>query len=198
MSSDSDPSDLDFPLPSPPLESAAAPEDLPRITEVKRKLLGGEKRFNCRVLERDGAHLVVLFVASVPMQVQGVSLPAGTVTFGHFWTDRPYNVYHWLDQRDGATIGYYLNLADETRIKEGLLEWLDLVVDILVLPNDAPLILDEDEIPAAADATLRERIDRARVTALNDLPATIILLERFREKRWPLREAPLRGADRDP
>ena len=31
------------------------------------------------------------------MHVHGVDLPAGTVSFGHFWTDRFYNVYHWLD-----------------------------------------------------------------------------------------------------
>ena len=31
------------------------------------------------------------------MHVHGVELPAGTVSFGHFWADRHYNAYHWLD-----------------------------------------------------------------------------------------------------
>ncbi|MEO7669503.1 MAG: hypothetical protein ABIW57_09190, partial [Polyangia bacterium] len=102
------------PCGSPPAAAAAAA--LPEITEVKRTLAGVEKRFACRVLAREGSHLVVLFIAPAAMNVHGVSLPAGTVTFGHFWTDRPYNVYHWLEQSTGATIGYYLNLSEATRL----------------------------------------------------------------------------------
>src|SRR5947207_11380362 len=69
---------------------------LPPILEIKRTLAGGEKHFECARLHLDGPHVVLLFVATAPMQVHGVALPAGTVTFGHFWRDRAYNVYHWL------------------------------------------------------------------------------------------------------
>ena len=67
------------------------------------------------------------------MHVHGVDLPAGTISFGHFWTDRLYNVYHWLDA-DRRTLGFYFNIADRTRIAEAELEWRDLVVDVLATP----------------------------------------------------------------
>ena len=83
------------------MTSPAAAPDLPAILEIKRTLDGREKRFDCRLLTlaADARHAAVLWVAPAAMHVHGVDLPAGTVSVGHFWTDRPYNVYHWLDRR---------------------------------------------------------------------------------------------------
>ena len=93
-------------MPTPP----PGPE-LPAILEIKRTLAGREKRFDCRLLARsgDGRHAAVLWVGAEPMQVHGVDLPAGTVSVGHFWSDRHYNVYHWLEPA-GKTLGYYFNI----------------------------------------------------------------------------------------
>ena len=162
---------------------------LPVIIEVKRTLAGTEKRFNCAVLAREGTQLIVLFVASTAMHVHGVDLPVGTITFGHFWTDRPYNVYHWLDPRSGSTIGYYLNLSEQTQVTENCLEWLDLVVDILVIPPHPAVVLDEDEVPHDASAELLQRIERARRTTLADLPGLVAELEERRATLWPLVKA---------
>jgi hypothetical protein len=153
---------------------------LPPILETKRKLDGSEKRFNCRVLSRQGTHLVVLFIARVEMNVHGVVLPAGTATFGHFWSDRPYNVYHWLRPEDGGTIGYYVNLAEETRISEDHLEWRDMVVDVLVAPDGRATVLDEDEIPAELPAAARERIAAAQARVLGELPRLLAEVEQAR------------------
>jgi hypothetical protein len=141
--------------------------DLPAITEVKRTLSGREQRFACRLVDRDARGVVVLFVAPEAMHVHGVDLPAGTVTFGHFWTDRPYNVYHWMDPA-GATIGFYFNLSDGTAVADGRLEWRDLTVDVLVLPGLPVAVLDEHELPPDLDAGLRARIDAARDAVLAD------------------------------
>lgn len=150
---------------------------LPAILEIKRKLSGEEKRFNCRVLERSPSHLVVLFIARVDMNVHGVILPAGTATFGHFWSDRPYNVYHWLRPEDGTTIGYYVNLADETQLAEDTLEWRDMVVDVLVSADGRATVLDEDELPADLAPSLGERIAAARARVLAELPELLDELE---------------------
>jgi hypothetical protein len=153
---------------------------LPPILEIKRKLSGQAKEFNCRVLSRDGTHLVVLFIARGEMNVHGVVLPAGTATFGHFWSDRPYNVYHWLNPDDGATIGYYLNLAEETTISEDRLEWRDMIVDVLVSRDGQATVLDEDEIPADLAAPLRQRIAAAQTRVLGELPQLRSELEQWR------------------
>jgi hypothetical protein len=157
----------------------------PRILEVKRTVAGREQRFACEVLERRGDHLVVLFVSPDVMRVHDVELPAGTVTFGHFWRARPYNVYHWLRPRDGTTIGVYANLCDETAFDVDTLTWLDLVVDVLVLPGQPPVILDENELPEDASTALRMRIARAQAELLNGLPALLDELEETRVTLWP-------------
>ena len=90
---------------------------LPEILELKRTLDGQEKRFACRLIEGDRHQAVVLFISPAAMHVHGIELPAGTVTFGHFWTERLYNVYHWLGER-GQTIAFYFNLADRTVIAD--------------------------------------------------------------------------------
>ena len=162
------------------------PPPLPRLLEVKRTLDGREKRFDCRVLARAAGQVVVLFVAPGAIHVHGVDLPAGTVTFGHFWEDRPYNVYHWLRPADGAGIGAYVNLSAETHLDGDTLTWLDLIVDVLVLPGRAPAILDEDELPRDAVPDLRARIADAQVRLLNDLPGLREELETARTALWPL------------
>src|ERR1700690_727257 len=114
--------------------TATSPALLAPILECKRTLAGVEKRFACRVLARGDTHLAVLWIAPVAMPVHGIELPAGTVTFGHFWSDRNYNVYHWV-RSDGSTIGYYFNISDRTSWTAERLSWRDLTVDVLATPE---------------------------------------------------------------
>lgn len=107
----------------------------------------------------------MLWIAPAAMHVHGVDLPAGTVSFGHFWVDRHYNVYHWVDPA-GRTIGFYFNLADQTQISEATLQWRDLVVDILATPAGRLDVLDEDELPAALDAEVAGHIADGRAAIL--------------------------------
>jgi len=136
-------------------------ENLPTIVEVKRTLAGVEKRFDCRLLARTDTHAAVLWIAPGPMHVHGVELPTGTISVGHFWTDRSYNVYHWV-RSDRSTIGYYFNISDRTRIEVGRLSWRDLTVDVLATPEGRLEVLDEDELPP--DDQLDDEA-RAHITA---------------------------------
>jgi predicted RNA-binding protein associated with RNAse of E/G family len=158
---------------------------LPPIVEVKRTLAGGEKRFDCRLLAADARHAVVLWVSTQPMHVHGVDLPAGTVSFGHFWADRPYNVYHWIDSAR-RTVGFYFNVCDSTRITPGLLEWRDLVVDVLALPGAPARVLDEDELPRELDVEIRGRIDAGKAAILVDPAAVIAEIEAASRALYPV------------
>jgi predicted RNA-binding protein associated with RNAse of E/G family len=137
------------------------------IVEIKTTLAGVEKRFDCRLLAGDARRAVVLWVASAPMQVHGIDLPSGTISFGHFWADRHYNVYHWVD---GArrTIGFYFNLADRTRISEATLEWRDLVLDVIATPSGRLELLDEDELPAWLDPEVAAHIEDGKAAIFAD------------------------------
>ena len=157
---------------------------LPRILEIKRTLAGRETHFDCGMLSSEGEHLVVLFVANETMHVHGVELPAGTMTFGHFWGNRPYNVYHWLARATGMTLGVYVNLSSDTRIEDQRLEWRDLIVDVLVLPGAGPRVLDEDEIPPDAAPDLLQAIESAKAEVLGTLPRLLSELESARARWW--------------
>lgn len=170
-----------------------APE-LPRILEVKRTLAGAEKRFECHLLSRTTSHLAVLWIAPTAMHVHGVDLPAGTVSVGHFWIDRPYNVYHWLG-RDRATLGYYFNLADRTRWTAERLDWRDLVVDVLATPAGRLDVLDEDELPPDLDAEARDGIEAGKAALLDATAAVLAEVDAASRALLPLAafafEAPL-------
>jgi hypothetical protein len=140
----------------------------PPVTEIKRTLAGNEKRFECRRLAGGADHVVLLWISQAMMNVHGVALPPGTVTFAHYWTDRPYNVYHWMD-RAGQTLGYYFNIADDTRIEPGLVSWRDLVVDVLIRPTSGkPEVLDRDELPADLPEDLRAAIEAGVAAIIAD------------------------------
>jgi len=157
------------------------------VVEIKRRLAGGEQRFSCQRLAGDARHAVVLWVAPAPMHVHGVDLAAGTISFGHFWVDRPYNVYHWLD-RAGQTLGYYFNLCDETRLTADAIEWRDLILDVLVLPGQPPRLLDEDELAQAGplDPTTAAHLATGRAALLGDTRAITGEIERVSRLLFPL------------
>jgi hypothetical protein len=163
------------------------PATLPEILETKVTLSGGRKEFRCRVLERreepGGRALVVLFVSDGPYQVEEIALPAGTITFGHFWATRPYNVYHWLEPT-GATIARYANLADGAAIGEDTLTWRDLTVDVLLRPGAPAQVLDEAELPADLAPADRAALDRALLVLRADLPALLPALEERADRLW--------------
>jgi hypothetical protein len=147
---------------------------LPSILEIKHTLDGREKRFDCRLLGRaeNGGHAAVLWIAPEAMHVHGVDLPAGTVSVGHFWDNRPYNVYHWLDGA-GKTLGYYFNICDQTRVGPGIIEWRDLIVDVLALPGGRLDVLDEDELPAALAPEIAAHIAAGKQAILT-APAAVM------------------------
>ena len=146
------------------------------IVEIKRTLAGVEKRFDCRRVAGDDRHAVVLWVAREPMHVHGIDLPAGTVSLGHFWTDRHYNVYHWLDA-DRRTVGFYFNICDRTRIDEHVIEWRDLVIDVLSTPGGRLEVLDEDELPNNLDPETLSHIEIGKRAILTSPGALVAELE---------------------
>jgi predicted RNA-binding protein associated with RNAse of E/G family len=164
---------------------------LPTIRETKRTLSGGQTTFPCRVLDRGQDGLTVLFVSDRSYRVADLGLPAGTITFGHFWTGRPYNVYHWLTPA-GATVAFYLSLADQMVQAGDDFGYRDLTLDVLVRPDAGPEVLDEHELPSPIDPQTRAHIDRALATALADVPTLLPQLEQQADALW-LR---LTGAER--
>jgi len=135
------------------------------MKEVKTTLRGERREFACVLLDRSPSHVVVFYPVRARRRVGELALPRGTGSFGYFWRDRPYNVYHWVTP-DGRTLGFYVNLADQVEFRAGEVRWRDLAVDLLFSADGSRLqVLDEEEtidLPAA----LRTKIGEIRAHVL--------------------------------
>ena len=144
------------------------------ITERKTRLDGTVAEFVCAALRLEpGRRAILRYVSDREWHVPGtdVVVRPGTVTVGHYWVDRPYNVYHWLVE--GRTLAYYCNAATDTVISPTLVAYTDLVVDVLLRPSGAATVLDEDELPDDLAPPHRLAIARA-LEALITSPRTLI------------------------
>lgn len=130
------------------------------VIERKTRFDGSVQEFPCRaLLIEPGKHAVIRYDLDRDWHVGDLVLPKGGYTAGHFWVDRPYNVYHWLE--GSRTLGYYFNVGLVDEISESRIAWRDLIIDVLVKPDGAIDILDEDEVPADLPAEHRRTIAQA-------------------------------------
>lgn len=114
-----------------------------------------------RLLIEPGRKAVLRYVVPAARRLEGTDLviPAGVVTVGHFWVDRPYNAYRFT--AGGRTLALYCSIATETRIADDLVEYLDLAVDVLITPDGTATVLDEEEVPRDLDPKHRRTIAEA-------------------------------------
>lgn len=121
-------------------------------------------------MQRERGRAVLLYVIDRRRRVGSITLRPGVVTFGYYWVDRPYNVYHWISP-EGATIAFYFNICRDTKVslnrnanvslsrdtqdEPGRVEWTDLGVDLLVVPGERVTWLDVEEARALSPADRR-------------------------------------------
>ena len=130
------------------------------ITERKTRFDGSVQEFACRALVVEpGKRAVIRYELTRDWHVGDLVIGVGAYTIGHFWQDRPYNVYHWL--KDGRTLAYYFNVGLVDDISTDQVAWRDLIIDVLVKPDGAIDILDEDEVPADLPSEHRRTIAQA-------------------------------------
>lgn len=132
------------------------------IIERKTRLDGSVSEYRCERLSLDVDRRAVLrYVIDREWVIgdTGIVLHPGQITIAHYWSDRPYNVYHWLD--GPRTIAYYCNVASDTIISEDMVGYTDLVVDVLLRPSGETIVLDEEELPPDLPPARRILIARA-------------------------------------
>jgi uncharacterized protein len=128
----------------------------PPIQEEKKRYRAESSFFSCRLCEQkeypgsDGTrakHAILYFemVEGYANDELGIYIPKNSITFAYYWTERPYNLYHWIAP-EGHTIGYYFNICDQVQIGLDGISWRDLILDVYVEKEEVR-ILDEDEIP---------------------------------------------------
>ncbi len=73
-----------------------------------------------------------------------------------FYADRWYNVFRVNDGRSGQLKGWYCNITRPALIAPDRVDADDLALDVFIMPDGSPRLLDEDEF-AALDLPAAER-----------------------------------------
>ena len=68
----------------------------------------------------------------------------GTISYEYYWIDRWYNIFRFHGP-DGAFRNYYCNVSMPPVFENGVLDYVDLDIDVLVWPDSSHQILDEAE-----------------------------------------------------
>ena len=149
------------------------------VIERKRRLDGSVEEYECERIAIDaGRRAVLRYVIPRERALEGseLVLRPGVVTIGHYWVDRSYYVYHWLE--GSRSLAYYFSIATDLRIDERVVEYRDLVVDVLVRPSGEATVLDEEELPADLDPALRGVVNRSLETIQTNPRRLIAEIER--------------------
>lgn len=148
------------------------------VLERKVRLDGSVEEWTCELLALEpGRYAAVRYVLPEERRLAGTELvlPAGTVTIGHYWADRPYTAYHWLAGE--LTLGVYCSVAELLRVEPEGIVYLDLAVDVLLLPGGAATVLDEHELPSDLERETLETIEEAVGTLQDDPPGLLAAIE---------------------
>lgn len=148
------------------------------VLERKLRLDGSVEEWRCDLLALEpGRYAAVRYVLEEERALAGtgLTLPAGTVTIGHYWADRPYTAYHWLAGE--LTLAVYCSVAELLQVEPEGIVYLDLAVDVLFLPGGGVSVLDEHELPTDIDRVTLETIQAAVLDLQADPPRLLAEIE---------------------
>lgn len=149
-----------------------------QFTEVREHLSGEREESACVLLERSAERLVLRHDFALGTAPAPVDLPAGSRCLAYYWHTHPYNVYHWISPA-GRTLAFSVNLSGPATIGDDHVHWSDLVVRLLLIPDETLGYrverLGEDELPDVDDATLRH-LEAAEDEALRSWPELVRFL----------------------
>jgi len=78
------------------------------------------------------------------------TIELGTRSIEFFYSSRWYNHFVFLEP-DGSLRNHYLNICMPPKVSPGLIEYIDLDIDLLVWPDGRVVTLDVDEFETNAD-----------------------------------------------
>ena len=84
----------------------------------------------------------------------------------YYYTDRWYNIFVIHDRDDGTVKGWYCNIGKPAVIKDGVVSYVDLALDLWVSVDGKQTVLDEDEFEAL---NLEEELRVGALSGLNEL-----------------------------
>lgn len=110
------------------------------------------RRWQGRLVRHEPSLLVIdgVFEEEIRHRLLG-TIEQGTRSVEYYWTERCYSILRFTEPA-GHLRNHYCNIHLPPRLKEGVLSFVDLDIDVLVAPDFSYRILDEDEFEANAAA----------------------------------------------
>jgi predicted RNA-binding protein associated with RNAse of E/G family len=127
--------------------------------EVKEALLGEARRFDLECWLASPDLVVARWVAEAG---NGFGVPAGTFSWGVWWSRRPIGAYR-MHTPAGELRRYRVDAIEELRIGEGEVRYRDLLLDAWIAPDGEVTFEDEDEVAEAIEAGRLSREQRWRI-----------------------------------
>ena len=103
------------------------------------------KTWTCSLVDQTDSQIVLLGKFAEDVEHPGLgSIRRGTVSYEYFWLDRWYNVFRFHEP-DGELRNYYCNAAMPATFAGGVLDYVDLDLDVLVWPNNKYEVVDRED-----------------------------------------------------
>lgn len=117
------------------------------IVRINARKYDGEihRSWQCKILEQKNSLLT--FVGEFDREVIHSDLGLirrGTISYEYYWLDRWYNVFRFHEP-DGSLRNFYCNVNAPPVMANGILDYVDLDVDVLVWKDFKYEILDTEE-----------------------------------------------------
>ena len=123
------------------------------MSEIIQKAVINSRKFNGKIHRSWKADLIkkqdslLIFVGEFEKEVKHSELGVigrGTISYEYYWLDRWYNIFKFFEP-NGNLRNFYCNLNMPPEFKEGVLDYIDLDIDVLVSKNFEVKILDREE-----------------------------------------------------
>jgi len=141
------------------------------ITVIKRNLAGEETWRHTGLIKHREQNVLILpsrccaeaRFSCPDMPFQSILLKKNDRFVETYYTDRWYNVYEIHDRDDDRIKGWYCNISRPAILEaDDHLSYVDLALDLWVMPDLKQLVLDEDEFAAFdLDPETRSRAQKA-------------------------------------
>lgn len=139
-----------------------------RVIVSKLNLQGDTMiQYEGRVLERGSNHIKIeARFTHDHVQIAGLTLRKRDRFVETYYSDRYYNVFEIYDHADDEFKGWYCNIGRPAIIHQSSISYVDLALDLVVLPDRSQLVLDRDEF---VDLPLTHEERSQALTALEEL-----------------------------
>jgi len=111
------------------------------------------------------------------MPFMDVTFKKGDHFVEYYYSDRWYNIFVIYDRDDGKLKGWYCNIGKPAVIKDHVVSYIDLALDLWISTTGKQTVLDEDEFEALdLDDELRRNalrgLEELKEVFLNNKPPT--------------------------